>query len=124
MLPAFIDRLRHQVHRLAEIRYSDAALQAKHKRLVVQHYELIRTLSLMLRNPDPYPLAVAFDMVGEIQDSSRQLPEVSGANNLDLNSSLAEIESFWKEGDITAASGARRSPLCSNVRWLPRSAGC
>jgi hypothetical protein len=121
ILYQMIDELRHEVLRLAGIRYNDAALQAKHKRLVGQTNELIRTLSLMLRNPDPYPLPVAFDMVAEIEELSSDLPEVPGAKTVDLSSSLAEIVSFWGEIGITAASGSRRGPIRNDVRELPRS---
>jgi len=97
MLPELLDGLRHQVLRLAGTRYQDVALQAKHQRLVRQHHELIRTLSLMLRNPDLYPLAIAVDIVAEIQDSARELPNPPGASNLDLKSSLANLVSLWVE---------------------------
>jgi hypothetical protein len=119
-----IDELRHEVLRLADISYNDGELQNKHKRLVGQLHELIRTLSLMLRNPDSYPLAVAFDIVAEIDELSREFPELPGAKNDDLSSSLAEIVLFWGDVGNTAVSGARRSPVPNNVRWLPRSPGC
>jgi hypothetical protein len=121
MLYQMIDELRHAVLRLAALSYNDGALQAKHKRLVGQTYELIRTLSLMLRNPELYPLAVAFDMAAEIEELSSELPELPGAKNVDLSSSLAEINSLWGEAGLGAASGARRSLARNDVRSLPRS---
>jgi hypothetical protein len=84
MLPEVIDKLRHLVLSIRDVRYADAQLQAEHNRLVGQHYELIRTLSLMLRNPDPYPLAVAIDMAAEIDDPSGDLAKLLTAHNVDF----------------------------------------
>jgi hypothetical protein len=95
MLPDLLDRLRHQVLQLAGTHYEDVALQAKHQRQVAQHYELIRTLSLMLRKPDLYPLAVALDILAEIQDLSTELPDPAGASSFDLKSSLTDVVSLW-----------------------------
>jgi len=84
VLPEAIDRLRHLVLSMRDVRHADPQLQAEHNRLIDQHYELIRTLSLMLRNPDPYPLAVAIDMAAEIDDPSGELAKLLSAHNVDL----------------------------------------
>jgi hypothetical protein len=95
MLPELLDRLRHQVLRLAGTRYQDVALRAKHHRYVAHHYELIRTLSLMLRKPDLYPLAVAIDILAELQGISTEFPDLAGAGSFDVKSCLADVVSMW-----------------------------
>src|SRR4051794_35464613 len=84
MLPEVIDKLRHLVLGIRDVRYADAEHQAEHDRLVAQHSELIRTLSLMLRNPDPSPLAVAIDIAAEMDDPSGEVGQLLSADNVDL----------------------------------------
>jgi hypothetical protein len=72
------------------------SIQAQHKRLIGQFHELIRMLSLMLRNSDSYPLAVALDMAAEIQETSSELPNLSAAK-VNLNSALLAVLVFWEE---------------------------
>jgi hypothetical protein len=102
MLPEVIDKLRHLVLSIRDVRYTDAQLQAEHNRLVGQHYELIRTLSLMLRNPDLYPLAVAIDIAGEIDDPTAELAKLLSAHNIDL----------WRGGPVRDHSRLQRRSGC------------
>jgi hypothetical protein len=73
MLPEVIDKLRHVVLELRDRRCADAQLQPEQNRFVGQHYELIRTLSLMLTNLGPYPLAVAIEILQDMKDASGEL---------------------------------------------------
>src|SRR4051812_39845202 len=102
MLPEAIDRLRHLVLSIRDVRHADPQLQVEHDRQVGQHYELIRTLSLMLRNPDPYPLAVAIDMAAEIHDPSGELAELLSARNVDI----------WRGPLADVSRPQRRSGSC------------
>jgi hypothetical protein len=72
-LTDFIDGLQDRVLRLAAVDYGDEKLQAKHRVLVVLHYDLLRTLSLLIGNEDSYPLAVAMDIVAEIEQTSKEM---------------------------------------------------
>jgi hypothetical protein len=40
-------------------------------------------------------LAVALDILAEIQDLSTELPDTAGASSFDLKSSLADVVSLW-----------------------------
>jgi hypothetical protein len=72
-LTDFIDGLKIRLMSLSDVVYGDEKLPAKHRLLVVLHYDLLKTLSLLVGNEDPYPLVVAMDLVSEIEQTSKQM---------------------------------------------------
>jgi hypothetical protein len=72
-LTEFIDGLQARLISLAGVVHEDERLQAKHRLLVVLHYDLLKTLSLLIGNDDAYPLAVAMDIVAEIEQTSKEM---------------------------------------------------
>ena len=72
-LTEFIDGLKIRLVGLTDVAYDDEKLQAKHRLLVVLHYDLLKTLSLLVGNEDPYPLVVAMDIVSEIEQTSKEM---------------------------------------------------
>jgi hypothetical protein len=72
-LTDFIDGLKDRLLNLAATHFEDDELQAKHHLLVGLHYELLKTMSLLQRGDDPYPLVVAIDIVQDIEQTSKEM---------------------------------------------------
>jgi hypothetical protein len=72
-LTEFIAGLKDKVLNLAAMHFDDVELQAKHRLLVMLHCDLLKTMSLLHRSGDLYPLVIALDIVSEIEQLSKEM---------------------------------------------------